>query len=329
MRRFVRKSVRAVVRTTSIMAALLAGLAGGVHGAQAEDLLRVSVPQRGAWDTAVAELGERGGIFKKHGLKLEILYTQGGAESIQAVIAGSMEIATGVGVSAAIGTYSKGAPIRVIGNEMIGSPDLYWYVLPGSPVRTVADMKGKTVGYSVAGSSSHAGLLELIQQFKLDAKPVSTGGLQASFTQAMTGQVDVGWAAAPFGLDAVEQGKIRIVARGSDVTALRGRTVRVNVSSPDVLDKHKDLIERFMSGYRETVDWMYADPAALKHYAEFSGLPEPIVRTVRDFIPKETMSPDRMVGMDQVVADAIKLKFIAAPLTPQQLDDFVRIPPRK
>jgi NitT/TauT family transport system substrate-binding protein len=202
-------------------------------------------------------------------------------------------------------------------------------VLPGSPVRTVADMNGKTVGYSVAGSSSHAGLLELIQQYKLDAKPVSTGGLQASFTQAMTSQVDVGWAAAPFGLDAVEQGKIRIVARGTDVTALRGRTVRVNVSSPDVLEKHKDLIERFMSGYRETVDWMYADPAALKHYAEFSGLPEAIVRTVRDFIPKETMSPDRVVGMDQVVADAMKLKFIAAPLTQQQIDDFVRIPPRK
>lgn len=46
--------------------------------AVAQETLKVAVPQRGAWDTAVAELGQRGGIFKKHGLTLEILYTQGG-----------------------------------------------------------------------------------------------------------------------------------------------------------------------------------------------------------------------------------------------------------
>ena len=84
-----------------------------------------------------------------------------------------------------------------------------------------------------------------------------------------------------------------------------------------------------MDGYRETVAWMYGDPAALRHYAEFSGLPESIVRTVRGFIPQDTMSPDRIVGMDQVVADAMKLKFIAAALSSEQVGDFVRIPPPK
>ena len=72
----------------------------------------------------------RGGIFKKHGLDLEILYTQAGPESIQALIGGSIDIATAAGVSAAVGTFAKGAPIRIIGSEIIGSPDLYWYV-PG------------------------------------------------------------------------------------------------------------------------------------------------------------------------------------------------------
>src|SRR6476660_8375023 len=77
----------------------------------AQDMLKIAVPQRGAWDTAVPELGHRGGIFKKHGLTLDLLYTQGGPVSIQAVISGSMDGAVGVGVSAALGTYSKGAPI--------------------------------------------------------------------------------------------------------------------------------------------------------------------------------------------------------------------------
>ena len=99
-----------------------------VRSARADDLLKVAVPQRGAWDAGLAELGQRGGIFKKHGLTLEVLYTQAGPESIQALIAGSIDIATASGVSAALGTFAKGAPIRIIGSEIIGSPDLYWYV---------------------------------------------------------------------------------------------------------------------------------------------------------------------------------------------------------
>jgi NitT/TauT family transport system substrate-binding protein len=97
------------MRSNGIVGALLA-LAGVLwlgQSARAEDTVRVSVPQRGAWDTGVTELAQRSGIFKKHGLTVEILYTQGGAESIQAVISGSMDIATGVGVSAALSTYAR------------------------------------------------------------------------------------------------------------------------------------------------------------------------------------------------------------------------------
>ena len=50
----------------------------GVAGTAAhpQDLLKVAVPQRGSWDAGLPELGKRGGIFKKHGLDLEILYTR-------------------------------------------------------------------------------------------------------------------------------------------------------------------------------------------------------------------------------------------------------------
>jgi ABC-type taurine transport system substrate-binding protein len=126
-----------------------------------QENLKVAIPQRGAWDAGVAELGQRGGIFKKYGLSLEILYVQAGPESIQAVIGGSMDIATAAGVSAAVGTFAKGAPIRIIGSEMIGAPDLYWYVPVNSPIQRVEDFNGKTVAYSLTGSSSHAALLAL------------------------------------------------------------------------------------------------------------------------------------------------------------------------
>src|SRR6266540_980465 len=103
-------------------------IAGTSGSAWSQETLKVAVPQRGAWDAGLADLGQRGGIFKKHGLNLEILYTQAGPESIQALIAGSVDIATASGVSAAVGTFAKGAPIRIIGNEIVGAPDLYWYV---------------------------------------------------------------------------------------------------------------------------------------------------------------------------------------------------------
>jgi len=304
---------------------LFAALALG-DPASAQDVLKIAVPQRGAWDTAIPELGQRAGIFKKHGLTLEILYTQGGPESIQAVVSRSMDIGTGVGVSAAVGAFAKGAPIRVIGSEMIGSPDLFWYVLPASPIRKIEDLNGKTIGFSQVGSSSNAALLELLKQYKLDAKPVALGGMQATFTQTMTGQVDVGWAAAPFALDAVADGKIRIVARGTDVAALKERTARVNVTNLTVLEQRRDALGRFMRGYLETIDWMYSDPDALKLYGEYSQLPATVVQRVREFIPKDTIAPERVVGLDQIVADAVKLKFIADPLTPAQIKELVQIP---
>lgn len=301
-------------------------LAVGGQQAVSQETLKVAVPQRGAWDAGLAELGQRGGIFKKHGLNLEILYTQAGPESIQALIGGSIDIATASGVSAAVGTFAKGAPIRVIGSEIVGSPDLYWYVSSNSPVRKVEDFNGKTVAYSLTGSSSHAGLLALIAQYKLTAKPTSTGSITATLTQAMTGQVDVGFSAVPFFLDRVEDGQIRIIASGSDVASLRSRSGRVNLTNVTTLQNRKDALNRFHLAYKETVDWMYSDPAALKHFSDYSGLPEKVVVKVRQLIPKETMAPDQVVGIDQIIAEAVSMKFLSAPLTADQIKELIQIP---
>jgi NitT/TauT family transport system substrate-binding protein len=314
------------MRKLSAALCALAMVAPALNSGRAQDTLKVAIPQRGAWDAGIAELGQRGGIFKKHGLNLEILYVQAGPESIQAVIGGSMDIATAAGVSAAVGTFAKGAPIRIIGSEMIGAPDLYWYVPAASPIRRVEDLNGKTVAYSLTGSSSHAALLALIAQYKLTAKPTSTGNIAATITQTMTGQVDVGFGAAPFGLDLVEDGKARIVASGNDVASLRTRSVRVNLTSVNNLQSRRDALVRFNRAYRETIDWMYSDPAALKHYAEYSNLSQKIVLRVRDLIPKESLTPNTVQGMDQIMADAVAGKFISAPLTADQIKELVQVP---
>jgi NitT/TauT family transport system substrate-binding protein len=142
----------------------------------------------------------------------------------------------------------------------------------------------------------------------------------------MTGQVDVGFGAAPFGLDLAEDGKIRIIATGSDVASLRTRTVRVNLTNLANVKTRPDVLARFNQAYKETVDWMYSDPAALKHYSEYSNLPEKIVLKVRSLIPKASMAPDRIEGIDAIMADAVAGKFIPAPLTSDQVKELIQIP---
>ena len=276
---------------------------------------------------SITELGQRSGILGKRGIAVEILYTQGGPEAHQAVISGSMDIACGGGIESAIGAFSKGAPVRIIGSAMIGSPDTYWFVVANSPIKSLADAAGKTISYSQNGSSSHAALLALLDQYKVDAKPVSTGGHPATLTMAMTGQIDIGRGAAPFGLELVDEGKIRVIARGSEIKARSDQTVRVCLANAGVLAKRGDVVARFMQGYRDTIDWMYSDPAAILAYEDFSHVRHELMEKVRDqYFPKPTLWPDEIRGLDLVLADSLKNKFIARPLGADEVAEMIRIP---
>jgi ABC-type nitrate/sulfonate/bicarbonate transport system substrate-binding protein len=315
----------------NITVRLTLGLAAAVlaSSAFAQDTLKLAVGQRGLWDTSISDVGQRAGIFKKHGLTLELLYTQGAGETQQAVISGSVEIGVGVGIMGVLSAYSKNAPVRVIGAEMTGAGDLFWYVKADSPIKTIQDFNGKTIAYSTNGSSTHGVVTAYIKQYGLTAaKATPTGGPPATLTAVMSGQVDVGWSAPPVGLDQLDKNEIRQIATGND-TLFKGQTVRLLITNTQTLQGRKDAIERYMKAYRDTIDWMYSDPAALKTYAEFAGITEAKAKRIRDgFFPKSSLSPDQIIGLDLIVPDAVNLKFTAAPLTKEQLADLIRIPPR-
>src|SRR6478735_11455893 len=102
-------------RISALLLAVVAAMAPWC-AASAQDHLKVAVGARGVGETFVAELGQDAGMFKKHGLTLDVLYTQGGGETQQVVIANSAQIGVAAGFLGTLGAYAKGAPIRVIGS---------------------------------------------------------------------------------------------------------------------------------------------------------------------------------------------------------------------
>jgi len=292
----------------------------------AADKLKIAVGQREIWHGAPAALGERAGIFRKHDLDLDLLFTSGSGETMQATIAGSVDIGVAAGTFGVMGAYAKGAPIRIIGAESTGE-DAYWYVRAESPVKSMADMKGRTMAYSTNGSSTHANALAFVELYKVDAKLVATGGFPATFTMVMSGQIDAGWSAPPYAMEALRKGEIRVIVRSAELPLVKGHTVRVLIANKADLDGRPDVYRRFMRAYRETVDWMYASDEAPKIYAEFAKISIEDARRVREeFDPKEMLIPDRVLGLNALVPDAVKFKYLSQPLTANQLDDLVQIP---
>ncbi len=249
---------------------------------------------------------------------------------MQAVISGSADIGIAAGTTGVLGAFAKGAPLRILAAGTTGASDLYWYVPAGSPIKSFRDLDGKTVGYSTNGASTHTTVLALIKHYGVSAKPVASGASAVTLTQAMSGQIDVGWASPPFGLDALEQGKIRLIARGSDAPSTRDQTVRVHIVNANVLAQRREVINRFVAAYREAYDWLYDNPQGVKLYAEYGKVSERLAARIRDeFLPKAAMSPDRVSGIDSITRDAIEFKFMQAPLSQQQIAEVIQIPPRE
>src|SRR5215510_12748197 len=88
-----------MTKTISPRVSILAGitLLASLGSAAADDTLRVAISQRGAWEVAAAELGQQAGIFKKHGLTLEIVYPEAG-DVVDRVRSASIDVGVGVNI---------------------------------------------------------------------------------------------------------------------------------------------------------------------------------------------------------------------------------------
>jgi len=304
------------------------GLAFATGPAITADTLKLAIGQRGLWDSAIAEIGTQAGIFARHGLELQMFYTSGGGETQQAVISGSADIGVSPGTLGVLGAFHKGAPIRIIAGEATGTAE-YYFVRADSPVQK--DFKGvkpdMTLAYSTNGSGTHITALRFMKDYGFAAKLVATGNVPATFTQVMSGQVDIGFSTPPFGLDALAEGRSRLIALANDLPSVRNQTVRVTIANATDLAKRRAVYDRFIRAYREAIDWMYSDPRAVEAFAKYAAITPETARKVRDqFYPKAMLQLDRVEGMAELMQDAITFKYLPAPLSRQQLDELLQLP---
>jgi NitT/TauT family transport system substrate-binding protein len=309
---------------------VLAGLLALVPAqpALAADVLKLAIGQRGLWDSSIAEIGTQAGIFARHGLELQVFYTSGGGETQQAVISGSADIGVSPGTLGVLGAFAKGAPVRIIAGEATGTAE-YYFVKADSAVQK--DFKGvkpdMTLAYSTAGSGTHITALRFMKEYGFQAKLTATGNVPATFTSVMSGQVDIGFSTPPFGLDALAEGRARLIALANDLPSVRNQTVRVTIANAIDLEKRREVYDRFIKAYREVIDWMYSDRQAIEAFARYASIPPATAQRVRDqFYPKTMLQLDRVEGMPELMRDAVTFKYIPAALAQAQLDELLQLP---
>jgi NitT/TauT family transport system substrate-binding protein len=280
-------------------------------GMASAETLKLAIPQKGAWDTSFSVYGDRQGFFKEEGIDLDITYTEGGATTETAVVSGSVDLAVATGTLGIISAYVKGAPVRIISAESTGSADIYWYAKAESGIKNFKDLAGKTVAFSAPGSSSNLALLTLLKEQGVDAKPVPAGGMPPTFTQVMSGQIDAGWAAAPFGVKEIREGQIVQIARANDSPTVRSETIRVNVVNLNTLQQRRDAVVRFLKAYYKAWQWAYSDSKAIDYLAADNNIPREIAETtVKQYMTKEANDPSHISGLQRVLDEALAAKRI-------------------
>jgi NitT/TauT family transport system substrate-binding protein len=311
-------------------AAAAAGLALmlSVSAAHAADALKVAISHQSSWSSIVPQVAAKRGYFAEQNLDVGLINASGGAETVQAVTSGSVQIATPVSVHAVIAAYAKGAPIRVISNQLTGAPDMMWYVKADGPIKRPEDLNGKKAAYSRPGSVSYMLLQNMMKERNIKAEIISGGTLPAGRTMLMTGQVDASWAGAPFALDGVRAGELRVLFTGDDVAAARTVVSRVTAVGADYLKSHRDVVRRFQIAYDKALHFTYGPEGgeALKLFADLNQMDIATAQeVVKYFGTLEANELTPIAGVDDAIAQTMEFGLIKEPLTAAQKAELIDI----
>jgi len=238
------------VLASFVAAAVLAGAA-----AHAETL-RVGKVVAQNFGFVPLNVGVDEGFFKKLGLDVKEIDFAGGAKQQQAVIAGSIDIAIGGGTD--MGFIAKGSPIIGVA-AITASPKFMGFIAGDDPgLKTMADLKGKKVGVSTAGSTTKWMVDQLNQSQGWSAGgaiPVAIGGALPTELAALKTHEVAAFVDAPaigYQLESEHAGHLMFTAGAY----LKTFEVFVIYAANPLVAKDPDAIRRFLKGWLQSVQYM-------------------------------------------------------------------------
>ena len=309
---------------------LCLGAAPSLWAASARTKITVVVPHRVLFTVAVpVYIAQEKGFFRENNLDVDAVFTRGGGENVQAVVSGDAQIGLGTGTLAVISAFVKKAPIKIAAAEITGM-DAFWYAQSSTSIRRFEDLAGKKVAYSRPGASSHMAVLAIADQLKAKglkpAEPVSLGGMPEVYTAVRTGQADAGWSVAPFYLDRVEKGELRVIVRGDEIAAMREITARVHFTNTHFAGKSPEAVRGFFRAQQRALDYMFEnkeDTAKIWIRRAELKFPESAVLRTWDYYTRSAMTLKPIRGLQATIEDGIRNNFLKQPLTQAELDQLI------
>jgi NitT/TauT family transport system substrate-binding protein len=323
-------AVRQTITLGLCVLCVLIGVAPSAWSAGARTKIVVVVPHRILFTVALpVYVAQEKGFYKENNIEVDAVFTRGGGENVQAVVSGDAQIGLGTGTLAVISAFVKKAPIKIAAAEITGM-DAFWYVQGNTAMRKMEDLSGKKVAYSRPGASSHMAVLAIADQIKAKglkpAEPVSLGGIPEVYTAVRTGQADAGWSVAPFQLDRVEKGELRVVVKGDEITALREITPRVHFVNTAFAAKNPDAVRGFFRAQQRALDYIFENKTdAAKIWIRRAELkfPESAVLQTWDYYNRAAMTLKPIRGVQATIQDGIRNKFLNQPLSEAELKSLI------
>jgi NitT/TauT family transport system substrate-binding protein len=272
------------------------------HAAVALDRLRVAKAGESLIFDSL-DVGKAAGIWESVGLAVEGVQMVGEAPMDQAMVSGDIDIALAGGNS--MGFRLKGVPDVAVAT-MSGPPyDFVLTVAPNSPYKTVADLKGKPVGITSAGSTTDLLVHELsrLQGWGPDGmQALGLGSTRTRLAALKTGEIAAMITTPEGGYDSEENGGSRVILLfGDHIKNFLSHTILARQS---LVDQNPELVARFLKGWFKTVAYM-KNPAnraqAVKIIAREMQISETAAGKAFD-VDMKGMSTDGAFVPDQVEA---------------------------
>ena len=243
----------------------------GIGAAHANDRVRVGKAQGSAWTFLPLDVGIEQGFFAKQNLEIESSDLGGDAKVQQALAAGGIDFGLGSGPGMAFA--AKGSPAIAVA-AFAGPPrNISAITLYNSPIKTIADLKGKVIAVSTTGSLSdwlakQMAIQEGWGQTGIQAVPL--GAIPTSIAALKTKQVDAVVLATEAGFRLEEQKEGHVLAT-MDRYAPNFIT-HVIFAQKALIANNPGLVARFLQGF-------FASIAFVKtHKEETSSAAERVLR---------------------------------------------------